>query len=83
MGKFVCYCSKVSEADIRSAIDGGASSLDEVIRMTGAMENSNCKVNNPKGVCCYGDLKAVFERLIGGASEDDNSKTGCDCGCSR
>ncbi len=38
------------------------SSVAEVIRMTRAMTNSNCRVNNPKGTCCYPDIEAVFEK---------------------
>jgi len=62
-GEYVCYCNKVTENDIRTAIeDKGANSVDEVIKMTGAMVNSNCKVNNPKGTCCYPDIVQVFNK---------------------
>ena len=59
--EFVCYCSHVTKRDIEQAVDRGASSVEEVIEMTGAMKNSNCKVNNPKGRCCRKDIEAVFE----------------------
>ncbi len=63
VGKFICYCSKVTEKNIASAIkEKGAKSVDEVIKMTGAMTNSNCKVNNPKGTCCYPDIVLTFEK---------------------
>ncbi|MHB8276832.1 MAG: (2Fe-2S)-binding protein [Candidatus Humimicrobiaceae bacterium] len=63
MGEYVCYCNKVSEADILKAIqEKGATSVDEVIKITGAMVNSNCKVNNPKGTCCYPDIVQVFNK---------------------
>ena len=62
-GAYICYCSKVTEEDIREAIlTKGASSVAEVIRMTGAMTHSNCRVNNPKGTCCYPDIEAVFRK---------------------
>jgi len=47
---YVCYCNKVTKQDIDKAIiEKGATSVKEVIKITGAMVNSNCKVNNPKG----------------------------------
>jgi bacterioferritin-associated ferredoxin len=62
-GEYVCYCNKVTEQDIRIAIEEkGAGSVAEVIKMTGAMVNSNCKVNNPKGTCCYPDIVQVFKK---------------------
>ena len=63
LGKYVCYCNKVTEEDIIKAIKNqGASTIDEVIKQTGAMKNSNCIVNNPKGICCYNDIAEVFSR---------------------
>ncbi|WP_051652440.1 (2Fe-2S)-binding protein [Clostridium algidicarnis] len=48
--EYVCYCNKVTEQDIDKAIiEKGATSVKEVIKITGAMVNGNCKVNNPKG----------------------------------
>ena len=62
-GEYICYCNKVTEQDIKHAInDKGAASVEQVIEMTGAMVNSNCKVNNPKGTCCYPDILQVFAR---------------------
>lgn len=61
---YICYCSKVTEQDIVSAvIDRGAKTIEEVIEITGAMKNSNCLVNNPKGVCCYADIADIFNKL--------------------
>ncbi len=63
IGEYVCYCNKVTEKDIACAItEKGANSVEAVIRITGAMVNSNCKVNNPKGTCCYPDIVAVFNK---------------------
>lgn len=68
-GEYVCYCNKVTEQDIRNAMEEkGANSVDEVIKLTGAMVNSNCKVNNPKGTCCYPDIVQVFNKYKAGAS---------------
>ena len=46
---YICYCDKVTEEDIREAIRGGASTVAEVIRVTGAMRHCDCKVKHPKG----------------------------------
>ena len=62
---YICYCSKVKEEDIRAAIlDKGARTVEQVIAMTGAMSESNCAVNNPKGICCYPDIVAAFEKYV-------------------
>lgn len=61
---YICYCNKVTKEDIRKAIvDCGASTVDEVIQLTGAMKNSNCAVNNPKGSCCYSDIVQAFDEI--------------------
>lgn len=63
IGEYVCYCSKVTEADIAEAMQkNGANTVEEVIQVTGAMKNCNCKVNNPKGTCCYPDVVQVFNK---------------------
>jgi bacterioferritin-associated ferredoxin len=62
IGKYVCYCNHVTEQDIVDAIINGAKDVKEVIKVTGAMKNSNCAVNNPKGTCCYSDIVYVFKK---------------------
>lgn len=62
IGKYVCYCNQVTENDIKDAITQGAKNVQEVIQITGAMKNSNCAVNNPKGTCCYSDIVYVFNK---------------------
>ncbi len=62
IGDYVCYCNHVTEKDIINAIENGASSVEDVIKITGAMKNSNCAVNNPKGTCCYSDIVYVFNK---------------------
>lgn len=47
--QYVCYCDQVTEEDIRKAVEAGASTVREVIRVTGAMQHCDCKVKNPKG----------------------------------
>lgn len=62
IGEYVCYCNKVTEDDIKDAIIRGAETVQEVIKETGAMKDSNCAVNNPKGTCCYSDIVYVFNK---------------------
>jgi NAD(P)H-nitrite reductase large subunit len=71
--EYVCYCNKVTEADICRAMAEGAESLADVIRITGAMKSRNCHLNNPKGECCYPDLAAVYAKLkrsVGGQGQE-------------
>lgn len=63
IGEYVCYCNHVTERDIEEAIIAGAQSVEDVIKITGAMQNSNCAANNPKGTCCYPDIVCVFNRI--------------------
>lgn len=56
MYEYICYCDKVTKGDIVSAVFGGAKTLKEVIVVTGAMKNPDCKKNNPKGICCGSDI---------------------------
>lgn len=58
---YICYCNHVTKNDIIYAIRiKGAKTVGEVIQLTGAMQNSNCAINNPKGVCCYPDIVETF-----------------------
>jgi len=63
--KYICYCSRVTEEDIKRAIEDGANTLKDVIIKTGAMKNCNCEINNPKGKCCSNDIKKVMEKYMG------------------
>lgn len=63
--KYICYCSRVTEEDIKRAIEDGANTLKDVIIKTGAMKNCNCEINNPRGKCCSNDIKKVMEKYMG------------------
>lgn len=70
--RYACYCSHVTVEDVMDAvIHQGARTVSEVNRLTGAMKNANCKLNNPLGVCCHGVIQDVidqgFARLKTGA----------------
>ncbi|AGA68476.1 methylase involved in ubiquinone/menaquinone biosynthesis [Desulfitobacterium dichloroeliminans LMG P-21439] len=61
--KYACYCSKVTEQEVINAvIKEGASNMSEVIKITGAMSNSQCQKNNPLGKCCHGIIQNAIEK---------------------
>lgn len=61
--KYACYCSKVTEEQIINAVvKKGAKTIQEVNAATGAMENANCKVNNPLGICCHKTIQEAIDK---------------------
>ncbi|GEM_PF-4172294 len=38
--------------------------MKDIIKLTGAMKNPNCAVNNPKGKCCGSDIQAVIDMVL-------------------
>nr|WP_197733557.1 (2Fe-2S)-binding protein [Hathewaya histolytica] len=51
--KYVCYCNQVTEEQIINAVlNDGAKNMKDIIRLTGAMKNGKCEINNPLGKCC-------------------------------
>lgn len=63
--KYICYCSKVTEKQIVNAVlNDGAKSVKDIVKLTGAMKNANCKVNNPLGKCCSPFIQEVINKTI-------------------
>ncbi|WMM24418.1 (2Fe-2S)-binding protein [Tissierella sp. MB52-C2] len=63
--KYICYCSKVTEEEIIDAvINQGAENMNDVIKITGAMENGNCTLNNPLGRCCGSIIMETINKAI-------------------
>jgi len=61
--KYVCYCSKVTEEQVIDAvIKDGANNMKDVLKLTGAMKNSNCKKNNPLGKCCHEIIQEAINK---------------------
>jgi bacterioferritin-associated ferredoxin len=61
--KYACYCSKVTEEQvIEAVVKHGAKTVQEVNAITGAMKNSNCKENNPLGVCCHKIIQEAIDK---------------------
>lgn len=61
--KYACYCSKVTEEQVIEAVlKHGAKTVKEVNAVTGAMNNSNCKENNPLGLCCHKIIQEAIDK---------------------
>ena len=61
--KYACYCSEVTEDQvIEAVVKHGAKTVKEVNAITGAMKNSNCKENNPLGVCCHKIIQEAIDK---------------------
>ncbi len=61
--KYACYCSKVTEEQvIEAVVKHGAKTIQEVNALTGAMKNSNCKENNPLGICCHKIVQEAIDK---------------------
>jgi len=64
--KYACYCNHVTEDQVIDAVlNGGARTVGDVSRLTGAMKNGNCLLNNPKGCCCHSDIQSLISRGLG------------------
>jgi bacterioferritin-associated ferredoxin len=63
--KLICYCNKVTEDQIiKAVVESGARTIKDIINITGAMKNSNCKINNPIGQCCSLEIQKVINNTI-------------------
>lgn len=61
--KYACYCNKVTEQQVIEAVrKHGAKTVLEVKNITGAMKDSNCKKNNPLGVCCHKIIQEAIDK---------------------
>ncbi|WP_082990416.1 Csac_0668 family 2Fe-2S cluster-binding (seleno)protein [Thermoanaerobacter sp. YS13] len=61
--KYACYCSKVTEDEIiKAVVDYGATTMEEVINLTGAMSNSDCQKKNPLGKCCHKIVQDAIDK---------------------
>lgn len=63
--KYICYCAKVTEEQILNAvIYQEARTVEDVIKLTGAMKNSNCVTNNPLGKCCRPVIESTIKKAL-------------------
>lgn len=63
--KYACYCSQVTEDQVINAvIEKGAQSMEEVLKITGAMKNPQCPEKNPLGKCCHQIIQKAIEKAF-------------------
>lgn len=60
----LCYCKQVTEEDVIDAVEGGARTLEEVVRVTGIGGGGQCKITNPAGRCCSRNYKPFIEKTL-------------------
>ncbi|ACL19260.1 BFD domain protein (2Fe-2S)-binding domain protein [Desulfitobacterium hafniense DCB-2] len=63
--KYACYCSKITEEEVINAVlNDGATKMSEVLKITGAMSNSQCQKNNPLGKCCHQIIQGAIDKAL-------------------
>lgn len=61
--KYACYCSEVTEEQVINAVvKDGATNMKEVLKITGAMNNSQCLKKNPLGKCCHQIIQDAIDK---------------------
>ena len=63
--KYACYCSKVTEEQVIDAVlQDGATEMKEVMKITGAMRNSEYQKKNPLGKCCHQIIQDAIDKAL-------------------
>ncbi len=63
--KYICYCNHVTEEQIINAVlNDGAKDIKDIIKITGAMKNGKCKINNPLGKCCGPIIQETINKIL-------------------
>ncbi|MBZ9688510.1 (2Fe-2S)-binding protein [Clostridium estertheticum] len=63
--KYICYCNKVTEEQIINAVlNDGAKNIKDINKLTGAMKNGKCEINNPLGKCCSPFIKETVIKAL-------------------
>lgn len=63
--KYICYCNHVTEQQIiRAIVDENAKNMKDIIRITGAMKNGQCEVNNPLSKCCGPIIQEIIRKTV-------------------
>ena len=63
--KYICYCNQVTEQQIaNSVLNYGAINIKDIIRLTGAMKNGKCEINNPLGKCCSPYIQKTINKFL-------------------
>lgn len=63
--KYICYCNRVTEEEmINAVINQGAKNIKDINKLTGAMNNGKCMLNNPLGRCCSPIILETINKAI-------------------
>ena len=63
--KYICYCNQVTEEQIINAVlNDGAKDIKDIVRLTGAMKNGKCEINNPLGKCCSPIIQETINKAL-------------------
>lgn len=49
---------------IDAVIKNGAKDMKDIIRLTGAMKNTKCEINNPLGKCCGSVIQETINKAL-------------------
>ena len=63
--KTICFCSGITEQEIKKAVISGASTIKEVREFLSKFESDDCKNKNPSGKCCHGLFSKVIKLYQG------------------
>ncbi|HHY79438.1 MULTISPECIES: bacterioferritin-associated ferredoxin [Thermoanaerobacter] len=50
------------EEIIKAVVEYGANTMKEVLKLTGAMSNSDCQRKNPLGKCCHKIVQEAIDK---------------------
>lgn len=59
----VCYCSKISEKEIRDAVENGSNTIEDVRNYLNKHTTGNCKVTSPYSKCCHTRFNELINKL--------------------
>ena len=63
--RYVCYCNKITEEDVRSAVQNhGQTKMQAIIRSLRGEAQSDCVHKNPFGRCCTERFHHVIDAAI-------------------
>lgn len=63
--KYICYCNQVTEEQIINAVlNDGAKDIKDIVKLTGAMKDGKCEINNPLGKCCRPIIQETINKVL-------------------
>lgn len=65
----VCYCFRVSPADMRIEFnETGSSTVVDRVKAGVKAGQCACKIRNPQGSCCLGNVRSVAKKMVSEAA---------------